>query len=387
MLSGPLERGGQPGPAIEVSWLATTLLPVSDRADEVEPHLAACRVVREPPLQAWPLSQQGLVGDLHVPIPDGDEAGRRQPLQDLGHDRVPVGVELVERDAPSDQLRPLARAGQAQEQRPRQLLAMRVELGVGRLGEAGDRPVQAAAGPVGGQREASALAQPPQLEERRGEERQDPRLAPGVGDQRLRQRRLDAKADSLGRVLDDGCDLGARERADEHLVGAQQPGKGGIGSTPAVVVGAQRDDDLEARMLQREEIDEGAPLGLVAGGIEDLLELVDHDHEAPAGTQVRQRAIERCRRIVARKVGGGRLGLRERPRERASQRRERMLARPERAPAATCRCRAGRPLRGPGRRPARSAEDLPLPESPTTPRNRAPTNRATISAISRSRPK
>ena len=49
---------------------------------------------------------------------------------------------------------------------------------------------------------------------------------------------------------------------------------------------------------------------------------------------------------------------------------------------------AGQHARGQrGSSPARSAEDLPLPDGPTTPSSGAPASRATISATSRSRPK
>ena len=40
-----------------------------------------------------------------------------------------------------------------------------------------------------------------------------------------------------------------------------------------------------------------------------------------------------------------------------------------------------------GSRPARTTDDLPLPDGPTTPSSGAPTSRATSSATSRSRPK
>ena len=81
----------------------------------------------------------------------------------------------------------------------------------------------------------------------------------------------------------------------------------------------------------------------------------------------------------------------KRPRRRSHRRRRAARAADARRGGCTC-CGhdwlpGSTPLASAGSRPARTTDDLPLPDGPTTPSSGAPTSRATSSATSRSRPK
>ena len=97
---------------------------------------------------------------------------------------------------------------------------------------------------------------------------------------------------------------------------------------------------------------------LVAADREHLLELVDDEHRPLAAPRA---ALARAPPADARPGAS--------------------------APGASARSRAARRSRAPAAGPARTAEDLPLPDGPTTASSGEPTSRATSSATSRSRPK
>ena len=60
----PLERDGEPRPAIELGRVASPVIPVARGVREVAPDAAALGVLVEPAAQAWPLPQQRLVRHL-----------------------------------------------------------------------------------------------------------------------------------------------------------------------------------------------------------------------------------------------------------------------------------------------------------------------------------
>ena len=94
------------------------------------------------------------------------------------------------------------------------------------------------------------------------------------------------QADPLRRPLDRAPQLVARHRADEHVVRAEQARQLGVRGAAAVEVGAHREHhDAAALRIARgahERRDELAALLLVLAGGEQLLELVDREHAAPA---------------------------------------------------------------------------------------------------------
>ena len=122
-----------------------------------------------------------------------------------------------------------------------------VERDEGVLGEPGDGAVDAAAARVGGEAQAAPVALAPQLEQRGRQQRQGARLALDVGQQRLDELGLDGQADALRRPLDRAPQLLARHRADEHVVGAEQPRELRVGGAAAVEVGAHGEHDDRRR--------------------------------------------------------------------------------------------------------------------------------------------
>ena len=98
---------------------------------------------------------------------------------------------------------------------------------------------------------------------------------------------------------------------------------------------------------------------LVVARREDLLELVDHEEDRCSGdTRVAHRAVQRFERMFMAVSATVQPSL----------------------PGST-------PLRIAGMSPARTTDDFPPPEGPTTPSSGAPASRATRSATRRSRPK
>ena len=142
----------------------------------------------------------------------------------------------------------------------------------------------------------------------------------------------------------------------------------GMGGARAVVVGSQgqhdRDPAVVALRRVRQRIHERGTLRLVAARRERLLELVYGQQQLGLRLEARERGRDRVLGPVHPK--------------RASQVGQRMLAGAEQdaLPALAARKHSARQRR---QQPARTADDLPLPEGPTTPSRLAPTSRATIS--------
>ena len=278
--------------------------------------------------------------DLDLAVADRDEALVGEHGEDAGDDRVAVGLELVER---------ARRRTTARRPRPRRPAAAgsaravsrwrRVEPGVGALGEPGDRAVHAAGALVGAQAQRAAVAVLPQLEQRARQQRQAAGLALDVGDQRVAELRLDAAGRRGGRA--------ARSRAAARRGASGRRARGWRrAAAPARDMRRSGRRSRRARRSARapggrgsraaasSASDERRALGLVAAGGEDLLELVDRDHLAARGVAPRDR-VERAQRMLAG----------------AQQRR-----------SPTPRSRAARRPPAPRSSPARSADDLPLPD-------------------------
>ena len=269
--------------------------------------------------------------------------------------------ELVERHAAAlDRSRP---------RRPRPAAAARggraarcgvVELAECLLGEPRDRAAHAAG--VARTRRGAGAA-------RRGAAtaRAAPSRAAAARPARPRRRRraldelgLDAQADALRGALDRARELvaaaSARRARGWRRAGARAPGTRRSGRRSRRGARARR---RRRRLARRAAAMNGGALVLVAAGRERLLELVDGEHEAAAADAVDR--LVAAAAADARRAGCTRCGQRSLP--------------------------GSTPLASAGSRPARTTEDLPLPDGPTTPSSGAPTSRATSSATSRSRPK
>ena len=167
-----------------------------------------------------------------------------------------VRLELGERDPAAHDGAALVLVGEPQQQRARRRLVRGVEPDVRVLGQPRDGALNAAAARVGGEAQPPSVALAPELEQRRGQQRQGARLALDVGQQRLDELGLDAQADALRRALDRAAQLVARHRADEHVVGAEQARQLGIGGAAAVEVGAHGEHDDAAAVAIARRADE-----------------------------------------------------------------------------------------------------------------------------------
>ena len=101
-----LETGGQARARPQGRRLAAVGVPLGRGDGEPALHRPACGVLHEPPAQAWPLPEEGLVGDLDRPVGSGQEAGPGQVLSDR---RDPLGrqrLELAHRHPPAGDAAP-----------------------------------------------------------------------------------------------------------------------------------------------------------------------------------------------------------------------------------------------------------------------------------------
>jgi len=135
----------------------------------------------------------------------------------------------------------------------------------------------------------------PELDERGRQQWEGSGLLAHLGNQRVDERRIDANARAPGGQLDRALHLVGRHRADEHLIRGHPARELRVGRTVAVEVAAQPDDDGRAIGIVGElgePADEGCALLFVGADGEELLELVDHEHEAVAVSRSLERRGE-----------------------------------------------------------------------------------------------
>ena len=363
MARGPVERRGEPRAAVKLARVATARLPLARRVDQVLVEPPPLGVLLEPRPQARPLAQQRLVRDLERPLIRGHEPAVREGGQRGRSGLVAAGLELVERHATTHERGLLLPGvGQAQQDAPRGGALRLGQPRVGGLGQAADRAAHTAGALVRRAAHHAAVALAPLLEQGGGQQRQAAGLVEHIDDQGVRERRLDPQPDPARRLDDRPAQLVASHRADEHLVRPDEPREPVVRGAAPVEVGAHGDHHLDAPVAvlrqRHERVQEVRPLTLVTADREHLLELVDDKHRLLAA--LRQHPLERAPADV---------------RQGAS------------APETNLRSQGALRSRAPAAGPARTAEDFPLPEGPTTASRGEPTSRATSSATSRSRPK
>ena len=313
-------------------------------------------VLVDPPAQARPLAQQGLVGDLDDAVADGDQAAGRRGREHVRDLVVPVEVELGER-------RPAAHGAHRASPSPtrRSMIARTSGLrslgdaGVGRLGQARHRAVDAPGLAVGSQGQRAVLPLLPELEQRGRQQRQRAGLALHVGDQRVGELGLDAQARPARRA--------ARSPGAAPRAASARPARGS--RRAARPVRDRRRTGRSSRRAARrrrprgragsrragERVDESGALGVRAAGGEQLLELIDRRAErapgaacrAPrrAGPRLPNRARAEALPAGARPAAGARAASARCP---AGSRR-RGPGGGRRAGATTCRCPTGRRCR------------------------------------------
>ena len=283
----------------------------------------ALGVLLQPAAQPRPLAKQRLVGDLDRVLVDGDETALGQRREGARGVLVALDLQLGERDPPADRCRLLG-VGEPQQDGSRPLALRLAQAPVGAFGEARHGAADAAARRIAGLAQGPSASLLPELEQGGGQQWQTAGLVGNIVDQLRGQPGLDPQARPAGRELDRPAQLLARHRPDEHLVGADLGGKRPVLGAAAVEVGADRehDDDTLLGIVGEadERLCEGRPLAFVATGGEQLLELIDGEHQA----LVRFERVQRRSELVVTVA----LACRGRDaRHDAAQLRERMLAR------------------------------------------------------------
>jgi hypothetical protein len=119
-----------------------------------------------------------------------------------------------------------------------------------------------------------------------------------VRDERVDEGGLDAESHPLRRALDRTAQLVLAHRADEDVVGGEQPRQLGIRGAAPVVVRTQRQHD-DAAAAADQLCDEGAALTFVAARHESLLELVDGDDGVPAFAECGDSRAQLAHRVLA----------------------------------------------------------------------------------------
>ena len=245
VLGGPVERRGEPGAAVELGRIAVGVLPFGGGVDQVLVKAPALGVLLEPAAQPRPLAKQRLVGDLDGALVDGDEPAVGEHREGARGVLVALDVELGERDPPADRAwPPRRRPGAAGSPAP-------APLGFGQppvraLRETRDRAADAAARRVVGAAQGASASLLPELEQGGGEQRQAAGLVGDVGDQRLDERRLDARpARRAGSSIARRSSRGVIGPTRTWLALISAASVGVIGAA-AVEVGANREHDDHA---------------------------------------------------------------------------------------------------------------------------------------------
>ncbi|ANZ38806.1 hypothetical protein BBK82_24820 [Lentzea guizhouensis] len=262
-----LGRLRQPDALVED--VAVLAVPVGGGLGELVVHAQGVAVGGDPVAQPRPRADERLVRELDVLRGQRDETRGGEPVEHRG-------VETGAQGAALGVLGPLAECDEAQEDVPRGLPLRRGELGVDGLGGAGDGVLDAADLLVAGQCDGHAAAALPGLRQRVLHERQRGRLAGDVRDQPADQRGLDGGTGVAGGFGDGAAQLVTGHRADQELAALDRLDQFGVPGEVAVEVRADADDDVRRPHEGRHE-----PVALLRPGErEDLLELVDDQHEA-----------------------------------------------------------------------------------------------------------
>ena len=251
---------------------------------EMPAHRAPDGVVLQPSGQPRPCGQQRLVRDVEA-VAVHDE----QPPVDEGvHHRTacvavrPVERQLGEGSGTPDECAALVGVRQPHEQPPGQLLARRVQRGVGRLRRSGERAGDAAGLEVAGQGQPIVPAALPGADERRREQRQGAGPAADVGHHGVEELVVRGQSDRRRRRLHDLAQLRFGECRHEDEPRPEALGERRVLGQPAEVVAADdhhaADDDPVVQQSQ-DRIEEGRPFHRVDPGRPELLELVaDQEH-------------------------------------------------------------------------------------------------------------
>ena len=288
-LGAELERRRQPGAPVQIAAVPPACVPLAGGHAQMAVQPPPHAILLEPPPVARPLAQQRLVRELDRPGADGHQPGVGQ----RGQHRLGVGdaMDLHQRHA-APLGGALTEVGEPQQDLPGHGA---LALGQPHIGGLGD-PRHPAAHPSRRAVRLDAKHAPvpglPQLEQGGRQQRQGPGFIPDLGDEHVDQAVLDLEPRPGSRPLDHLPELRRVHRTDQGMAAAEQLGELRIGAQPAVEVGPKRaQHERPPLVLARgvhEPIEELAALGLLGARGEQLLELVDRDHDPLLAAQARQ---------------------------------------------------------------------------------------------------
>jgi hypothetical protein len=302
VVGAPLQRHRQPRTPVDVARVAPTLVPLAGGVGEVAMDCATLGILVQPATQPRPLAQQRLVRHLHR-----RGAHRQQPA--LGEHRehaidvrVGVGLELRERDPPSDDRAANILSSQSQQHGSRNALLRRLQPAESLLRQPRHRSTHTADALVGRVTQAPRVAPLPQLEQGRRQQREGSGLIVDVRQQGVDELRLHVQAGAPGRKLYRPAQLVAPHWPDEHVAGSQQLRQSWVSRASPVEIGPDREHHDAATTPAghvHERVDERGALGLVTTSGEDLLELVDRQHDVLLGPDFCHRVAQLEQRMLA----------------------------------------------------------------------------------------
>ena len=283
----PLLRPCLPDPTVELALGPTQVGPALGGHRQVSHGPQPLDVVVQPGPEAWPGTDECLVGHLEAVVVRSDETGLHQALdevcmartrgevaaRDVGPHRVPV---VVQHDQPHHQLsqRLLLLGGQG----PDDLF--------GRLRHG----FPDAAGPlVALDRERRSLAAFPGLAQDVREEGQRPRLALHLADEEVDEPGLEAQPGLFGGAFDRSSQVGWGHRRQQVEALFHPTGEGRVRRQVAHPVGAEGDDEGSPGRVLEEGLEERFALPVVARPDEGLLALVDDEHRGCRRRGIRER--------------------------------------------------------------------------------------------------
>ena len=146
MRGGPVKRGREASPAVELARIAAARIPLARRDRERDG--AACRPSASSSSQPRSRGHSRSSASCATSTVPSSIVTRRlagEHVEHAAHVRVAVGLELLERDPPAHRAAARVLAGEAQQDAARDDALRRVEARVRHLGEARDRAAHAAA--------------------------------------------------------------------------------------------------------------------------------------------------------------------------------------------------------------------------------------------------
>ncbi len=236
LVARQLDRGRQAWTTVEIGVVASVLLPGARGRGQLPEGSELFSILRKPPAQPRPLTDQRLVGDLGRVVADDQEPGGRKPL-DHGI-RLLTGSALREqlrqRDAPARVFCRLTQLGELEEHPSHEHLLVLTAAQEDLVGRVSDRPAHAAGRKVARPGQDPTIATGPRLVEGVGEQRKGARFPLHIGQHRVDQAALEPQSRRAGGTLDRLAKLigSASDRADAGAAASAVARRGWLAQRP-----------------------------------------------------------------------------------------------------------------------------------------------------------